>query len=125
METSLCAEINGMGRSRSANRCPQCNEVPQETDGVLGCACKGKKWQQFRGQKGTEAEEKYLADNGCQFAEDISGNKYYVLPVAPWGHIHLYPGNKWDCDTAPKECVTLEEYFAWVRSRQVWIATGE
>jgi hypothetical protein len=114
METSHRAEIEDSVRSRSVNRCPQCNEVPQETDGTLTCACKGKTWLYVQGQKGTEVEEKYLADNGCCYAEDVRGDKYYV---ASWGAIvHLYPGNRWDCDAAPKTCATLEEYFAWVRS---------
>ena len=93
---------------------PDCNNEPQETDGVLKCACKGKRWHFIGAQRGTEAEEQYLADNGCYFAEDIRGDKYYV---AQWGPIiHLYPSNEWACDAAPKSCTTLEEYFAWVRS---------
>jgi|SRR5208282_6683572 len=100
-----------MNRTRVVERCPDCNEVlKQNDDGFATCACENRRWQFVRAERGTEAEERLLADNGFVFTEDIAGDLYYVGPAA---HIiHLYPDGEWNSDKAPENCKSLEEYFA-------------
>jgi hypothetical protein len=98
-----------MNRTRVANLCPACNEVPQFRDGTYKCAC-GKSWQRIPSLRGSEGEEKWLADNCFEFTQDVVGNIYYVGPL---GHIiYLYPDGAWDSDKAPPSCTSLEEYIA-------------
>jgi hypothetical protein len=93
--------------------CPDCNKAPKEEDGALTCDCKGRTWQYRRSEKGTEEEEKRLAQNGFQFAESVDGDIYYLGPL---NHIiHLYRDGEWDSDEAPASCGSLEEYFERLR----------
>jgi hypothetical protein len=97
---------------RVVNRCPICNEVLKEECGIVTCACESQSWGFDRAERGTEIEEKLLADNGFEFASDIAGDLYYV---GPFCHIiHLYPGSEWDSDKAPTNLKSLEEYLAWL-----------
>jgi hypothetical protein len=65
-------------------------------------------------ERGTEDEERWLADHGFHFKEDADGDLYYVGPL---GHIiHLYPGGEWDSDKAGA-CKSLEEYLSWLAAR--------
>jgi hypothetical protein len=105
--------MEGVNRTRNVNRCPDCKQILQENDGALKCACENQVWHYERAERGTEAEERYLADNGFEFTRDAGGDLYYV---GPFCHIiHLYAGNEWESDKAPEDCVTLEEYFTLTR----------
>lgn len=94
------------------NRCPDCNEVPKEKDGILTCGC-SRTWQHLRAERGTAEEERRLADNGFEYATSADGDLYYVGPL---DHIiHLYPNGEWDSDKAPANCSSLETYFELLR----------
>jgi hypothetical protein len=102
----------GVYRTRAVNRCPDCNEVLKEKDGMVTCAYASRNRRVVQAEKGTPVEETWLADNGFEFAQDAAGDLYYVGPLS---HIiHLYPNRKWDSDKAPGSCGSLEEYFAWL-----------
>ena len=105
---------------RSVNSCPDCNEVPKGENGIIKCACENRHWEFVRGQKGTEAEEQYLLENGFVFAEHQDKSDTYY--VGPFGHIiHLYGNGEWDSDKAPEETKTLAEYFALLEpTRKLW-----
>ena len=65
-------------------------------------------------ERGTEDEERWLADHGFHFKEDADGDLYYVGPL---GHIiHLYPKGEWGSDKAGG-CDSLEEYVLWLAAR--------
>src|SRR5271165_4353709 len=104
-----------MNRVRFMRLCVDCGEVPVENCGIFKCSCEGRLWPKVRPERGTESEEKYLAEHGFKFAPNGYGEDYYV----GLDHvIHLLPNNRWDGDKAPEDCYYLEEYFAWIESKQ-------
>jgi hypothetical protein len=102
-----------MSRTRSVSNCPKCNEVPRKENGVVRCACKGRRWTALQPEKGSEGEERYLSDHGFHYAEHLDKSDVYYL--GPLSHIiHLYTDGTWDSDKCPAKIATLEEYLAWL-----------
>jgi len=109
----MALKVEGMNRTRFDGRCPDCHEVIREAGGARECACR--EWPFDSVERGTLAEEEYLAANGFRFAKDPSGDLYYWK--RPGHVIHLYANGEWDSDEAPTDCEYLEEYFALFRTQ--------
>ena len=102
-----------MSRTQASRICPKCNEVPHEEDGVFRCACEGRRWVARQPEKGSEVEERRLADSGFHYAEHADKTDVYYL--GPLGHIvHLYTDGTWGSDKCPASAASLEEYLAWL-----------
>jgi hypothetical protein len=100
-----------MDRKWSDGRCPDCGKAPKSgKDGVLVCACEGKRWEKVAGVKGTHTEEEMLQAHGFWFATSANGDKYYVGSLSRL--VWLHADGTWASDPRPPRAgMVLEEYL--------------
>ena len=82
--------MSAHNRRRTVSRCPHCNKALKAKDGIATCDCENRIHQviSMLPERGTEDEERWLADHGFHFKEDADGDLYYVGPL---GHIRGVP----------------------------------